>query len=103
MENSKDHKAAAEPQLDGRVGLDAPQVEALIDEAMAKNPRHTARGQARYYEEIHQHLAPLARDLERENVRLRKLLQQVLTDAQAQDVLLEWWHALECETVPNAQ
>ena len=33
--------------------------------------------------------------------RLRKLLQQVLTDAQAQDVLLEWWHALECETVPN--
>ena len=30
--------------------------------------------------------------------RLRKLTQQVLTDAQAQDVLLEWWHALECET-----
>lgn len=33
--------------------------------------------------------------------RLRKLLQQVLTDAHAQDVLLEWWHLLECETVPN--
>lgn len=39
------------------------------------------------------------RALRKEVERLRKLLQQVLTDAQAQDVLLEWWHALECEKV----
>lgn len=34
---------------------------------------------------------------------LRKLLQQVLEAAQSDDVLLGWWHALECATVPNAK
>lgn len=72
MNDSKDHKAAAEPLLDCQVGHDTPRVEALIDRVMAMHPRHTAYGQARYYEEVHQHLAPLARDLERENAMLRK-------------------------------
>lgn len=47
----------------------------------------------------HVALAECADEIE----RLRKLLQQVLTDAHAQDVLLEWWHLLEGETVPNAK
>jgi Fic family protein len=33
--------------------------------------------------------------LEAENERLRTTLQQVLTDAQAQDVLVEWWPMME--------
>jgi D-alanyl-D-alanine dipeptidase len=52
-----------------------------------------------YAKEAAQVLKKQAEEIE----RLRNILQQVLTDAQAQDVLLEWWHQLECETVPNAK
>lgn len=34
--------------------------------------------------------------------RLRSTLQQVLTDAQSQDVLSEWWTAMEMALTPNA-
>lgn len=58
---------------------DAPQVENLINEAMARHPmaEHTTKGQARsdYFEDVHQHLAPLARTLERDNTRLRNALE----------------------------
>lgn len=43
-----------------------PRVEAVIDDVMAKHPRISPASQAEYYEEVHQHLAPLARELERE-------------------------------------
>ena len=70
MENSKDQKAAAEPPLDCRVGHDSPRVEALILDVIAKNPGRSAYAQAQYYEDVHQYLAPLARELERE-MRIR--------------------------------
>ena len=73
MNDSKDHKAAAEPPLDCNVGHDTPRVDALIAKVMADFPAHTAHAEARYYDEVHQHLAPLARALERENVGLRAL------------------------------
>lgn len=44
----------------------APRVEACIDAVMAKYPRTGPVSQAKYYEEVHQHLGPLARELERE-------------------------------------
>lgn len=43
-----------------------PRVEACIDAVMARYPRTGPVSQAKYYEEVHQHLGPLARDLERE-------------------------------------
>ena len=33
--------------------------------------------------------------------RLRKILQQILVDAQAQNVLFEWWTAIELALTPN--
>lgn len=45
---------------------DTPRVEAVIDKVMAEHPGLGVSAQAKYYEEVHQHLAPLARDLERE-------------------------------------
>ena len=43
-----------------------PRVEAVIDQVMAKHPNIGPGAQAKYYEEVHQQLAPLARELERE-------------------------------------
>jgi hypothetical protein len=45
---------------------DTPRVEACINEVMRRFPGGSASAQARYFEEVHQHLAPLARQLERE-------------------------------------
>ena len=72
MTDSNDHKAASEPHLDCFVGRDTPRVDALIAGVMEQFPRLHEQG--RYYEEVHQRLAPLARDLERENDRLRVAL-----------------------------
>lgn len=52
---------------------EAPKVEALIEAAMARYKGHGTLAQARYYEAVHQDLAPLARALERENATLRAL------------------------------
>lgn len=46
--------------------IETPRVEAVIDQAIAKFPSFGAKAQATYYESVHQALAPLARDLERE-------------------------------------
>lgn len=46
--------------------MTAPRVEACIDAVMAKYSNHSTSSQAKYYEEVHQDLAPLARSLERE-------------------------------------
>ncbi|AJW99614.1 gp38 domain protein [Burkholderia gladioli] len=49
----------------------SPRVDELITGVMKRFPGVSASAQARYYEEVHQHLAPLARELEAENARLR--------------------------------
>ena len=61
-----------------------PRVDAVIDEAMAKHPGESAKALQAYFEAVHQELAPLARDLERENEVLR------LTLAAAMDDLKKW-------------
>ena len=43
------------------------------------------------------------RDGANEIDKLRKTLQQVLVDAQSQDVLLEWWTAIELALMPNVE
>jgi hypothetical protein len=45
---------------------DVSRVNACIEEVMKRFPRTGPASQAKYYEEVHQHLGPLARDLERE-------------------------------------
>lgn len=50
----------------------SPRVDAVIAEVMAKHPGETPRALAIYYEAVHQDLAPLARQLEAENIRLRE-------------------------------
>jgi hypothetical protein len=52
---------------------EATRVEALIAEVMAKYKGCGTLAQARYFEAVHQELAPLARELERENAALRAL------------------------------
>jgi hypothetical protein len=52
----------------------SPRVDALIERMMQKYPGFSASAQARYYEAVHQELAPLARDLEAENARLQSRL-----------------------------
>jgi hypothetical protein len=46
--------------------MSAPRVEACIAEVMARHPGETPAAQARYFEAVHQELAPLARRLELE-------------------------------------
>lgn len=48
-------------------------VDALIERVMRQHPGQSAAAQARYYEAVHQELAPLARELEAEISRLREL------------------------------
>ncbi|WP_175762250.1 hypothetical protein [Burkholderia anthina] len=49
----------------------APRVESLIEQYKRRFPGISKASQARYFEEVHQALAPLARELERENGELR--------------------------------
>lgn len=59
---------------------DTPRVEACIQDVMRRFPGYSVSAQARYYEEVHQHLSPLARALERElaaaGARIRELEQE---------------------------
>jgi len=48
---------------------ETPRVDALIAGVMAKYKGHGTLSQARYYEAVHQELAPLARDLELETMQ----------------------------------
>ena len=52
----------------------APLVEACIHRVMKKYPGQSPAALARYFEAVHQELAPLARELERENRQLREQL-----------------------------
>ncbi|MGU2439529.1 hypothetical protein ACTXHA_03925 [Burkholderia cenocepacia] len=49
----------------------APRVEAVIEAVMAQHKGTSAAALARYFEAVHQELAPLARELERETIVLR--------------------------------
>ena len=51
---------------------DTPRVDALIDKIMTQHPGYGKSAQAAYYEAVHQELAPLARQLERELVAMRE-------------------------------
>ncbi|MGD1323553.1 hypothetical protein ACNHE5_01095 [Pandoraea pnomenusa] len=57
------------------LGADTPRVEACIAQFMRRYPGQSPAAMARYFEAVHQELAPLARELERENQRLRDQLQ----------------------------
>ena len=52
--------------------INTPRVEECIGAIMARHPGTSERALCKYFEEVHQVLAPLARDLERENVMLRQ-------------------------------
>ena len=64
---------------------DTPRVDALIAKVMAEHPGVSRTAQAEYYEEVHQHLAPLARELERETDKLRHLLSRLLEEESMYD------------------
>ena len=55
-------------------------VDALIDRVMKQFPGVSALAQARYYEEVHQELAPLAREIELQRDRLLEALRHCATD-----------------------
>lgn len=52
-------------------------VNALIERVMAKYKGIGPAAEARYFKAVHQEIAPLARDLESENERLRRQLEAV--------------------------
>lgn len=62
----------------------SPRVDALIERVMQKHPGFGVSAQARYYEAVHQELAPLARDLEARAERAESLLREVVAVAVTQ-------------------
>jgi len=50
-------------------------VDALIERVLMQHPSNSPGALARYFEAVHQELAPLARELEAENLRMREQLQ----------------------------
>ena len=52
--------------------INTPRVEECIEAVMARHYGTSERALGKYFEEVHQYLAPLARDLERENMMLRQ-------------------------------
>jgi hypothetical protein len=63
----------SETKVDELMSIDptAPRVNQCIADVMARFPDTTPRGLARYFEAVHQELAPLARELEREVAKLK--------------------------------
>ncbi|WP_186125983.1 hypothetical protein [Burkholderia gladioli] len=66
----------------------SPRVDKLITDVMKRFPGESRSAQARYYEEVHQHLAPLARELEAEVARLRVALYTPAPAISESDVLI---------------
>ena len=54
-----------------------PRTEDVIDAVMKRFPGETKAAQARYFEAVHQELAPLARELEVENGRLAQRVSEL--------------------------
>ena len=55
--------------------INTPRVEECICAVMARHTGSSEKALGKYFEEVHQHLAPLARDLEREINSLRASLE----------------------------
>ncbi|WP_321967066.1 hypothetical protein [Burkholderia cepacia] len=64
-------KATGSCPDDSSSNCQTPRVETLIDRYQAQFPGTSKAALSRYFEEVHQGLAPLARELERENAELR--------------------------------
>lgn len=60
-------------------------VDTLIERVMAKRKGISALAQARYYEEVHQELAPLAREIERQRDKLLALVKRIYPRALSAD------------------
>ncbi|MBF5006867.1 hypothetical protein [Diaphorobacter caeni] len=58
-------------------------VDQLIQRVMAEHPGSGPRDLAKYFEAVHQELAPLARELEAENHRMREQLRDAWTEQKA--------------------
>lgn len=58
-------------------------VDALIERVASQHPGQSPAALARYFEAVHQELAPLARSLEAENRRMREQLQGDWVSAKA--------------------
>lgn len=68
MSNDQTPAADRGSELSDQLGVlssGAPRVEACIEAVMAKHPTIGGRADVRYFEAVHQELAPLARELER--------------------------------------
>lgn len=63
---------------------DTPKTDALIHRVMRQYPGVSASAQAKYYEEVHQELAPLCRRLEREVAALKTDLRDYMNAANAE-------------------
>ena len=70
QQNQLPENVASTAEL-GIASSGAPRVEACIDAVMERFPTLGGRADSRYYEAVHQELAPLARELERELAALR--------------------------------
>lgn len=64
-------RANIEPM--GSIPSLSPRVDQCIHDVMERFPGYSASSQARYFEEVHQHLAPLARQLEAELNEARRI------------------------------
>lgn len=62
---------------DSATPCNTPHVEAVIDAVMERYPGMGPSAQLRYYEAVHQELAPLARDLERESAIQSNALENI--------------------------
>jgi len=62
-------------------------VDDLIERVMAACPLYSASASAKYYEDVHQELAPLARQLEAELNAANKLIEDSKADTQRLDFL----------------
>ncbi len=84
---------------------DTPRVEACIDAVMKVYPGTTKAAQARYYEAVHQELAPLARRLELELIEARDALAgaAVVADTAGAEIRTLRGRALPADITPPVQ
>lgn len=59
------------------MSTETPITDALIDRVMREYPGVSAKAQADYYEAVHQELAPLAREFEKQIARLKADMQSM--------------------------
>ncbi len=77
-------------------------IERLLDDALHHDDMATQCDCAPEHTVNYDH-AVNAREAAKEIEKLRKTLNQVLVDAKSQDVLFEWWGAIEFSLTPNCK